>query len=72
MKTLTVELDEGTLDWLRRLASERKKAEADLVRGWIEERREGQPEPSCFELMKPGWRSFKGPRDLSSREGFGA
>jgi hypothetical protein len=71
MQALTVELDEGTFDWLRGVAGKAQKDEADLVREWIEERRGAEAKPSCFDLMKPAWRTVKGPRDLSSREGFG-
>jgi hypothetical protein len=71
MKALSVKLDEGTLAWLKRLAGKVQKPEATLVREWIEERRKGGTEPSCFDLMKPAWRSIKGPKDLSQREGFG-
>jgi hypothetical protein len=71
MKAMTLELDERTLDWLKAAASRAQKNESALVQEWIEERRQAGEEPTCFDLMKPAWRSIKnGPKDLSQREGF--
>lgn len=71
MKSLTLELDEKTLHGLKQVASQARKKEATVAREWIEDRLRAEQEPSCFDLMKPAWRSIKGPKDLSQREGFG-
>ena len=71
MKTLAIKLAPATLTWLKSEAAKARKKEATLVREWLEERQQAVAEPSCFDLMKPLWRSVKGPPDLSQREGLG-
>ena len=74
MKTLTIQLPEAVFQWLDTYARQRQQtpeqAAVELLSAAAGIAEPPPAEPSCFDLMKPAWRSIKGPKDLSPREGF--
>jgi hypothetical protein len=75
MKTLTIQVPDPVFQWLDAAARRRQQTpEQAASEALATAARSSEPtpeEPSCFDLMKPAWRSIKGPKDLSQREGFG-
>ena len=75
MKTLTIQLPDPVFQWLDRAARQRQKTpEEAAVETLATAAHSAETAPAvmtCFDAMKPLWRSVKGPRDLSQREGLG-
>ena len=75
MKTITIQVPDGVFKWLSANARRRKQTAAEIARETLAAAAKSNGPvaegPSCFDLMKPAWRSIKnGPKDLSQREGF--
>jgi len=75
VKTISVKLSGPLASWLTRQSRELGRSQSDLVREALEQRRNGQGQANCHELLQDLCGSFKGPRDLSTNprhlRGFG-
>ena len=75
MKTLTIQLPDPVFQWLDMAARQRQKtpeeAAVETLATAAHSAETALSAPTCFDAMKPLWRSVKGPRDLSQREGLG-
>jgi hypothetical protein len=76
MKTLTIEVPDAVLQWLDAAARQRRQTVEQTASEALASAAHAEAEPSsaaptCFDAMRPLWRSVKGPRDLSQREGLG-
>ena len=75
MKTLTIQVPDGVAQWLDLAARERKQTtEEAAIEALSTAAQAANFAPSattCFDAMKPLWRSVKGPPDLSQQEGLG-
>jgi hypothetical protein len=75
MKTLTIQLPDPVFQWLDMAARQRQKTPeetaVEALATAAHSAESSSDAPTCFDAMKPLWRSVKGPRDLSQREGLG-